>query len=434
MKILRKIIPGSLMRVYHAALAAVGAARYGFPSRKIFVIGITGTNGKSTTAFLVGKILTDSGYKVAVSSSIQFQIGDRVWPNEFKMTMPGRSFLQGFLAQAVREKCTHAVIEVTSEGILQNRHAYIDFDAVVFLNLSREHIERHGGYEKYRAAKLRLFEALSRSRKLARTAIVNIADNEAKLFLGFRADKYICFRSGSKQRAAVPPSGAMELISETEIVGPQGVSFTVENALFSSPLRGLFNIENMLAAISVGVRCGVGFPDMAASLKNGVRVPGRVEEIVNDKGKRVFVDYAHTPAALEAVYGAFGDASLVCVLGAAGGGRDKWKRPELGKIAARKCRRVILTDEDPYDEDPQEIIAQIERGVQGVGSARDGYEIILDRREAIRRAINAAGDNDVVVVTGKGSESVMMVKDGKRIPWDDREVCRDILAETLPHS
>ncbi|OHA46642.1 MAG: hypothetical protein A3A80_02140 [Candidatus Terrybacteria bacterium RIFCSPLOWO2_01_FULL_44_24] len=428
--VLRKLIPEIVINKYHYLLAMSGAIFFRFPSRKLKVIGVTGTNGKSTVVYLLAKMLTAAGYKVASSSSIEFQIGDKVWPNEFKMTMPGRAFLQSFLAKAVKAGCTHVVIEVTSEGLVQNRHAFVDFDTAIFTNLSPEHIERHGGYVKYREAKGVLFRALAKSNKKIKTSIINLADPKAQYFLSFGADRIFVYRKHDQEPRAAIPQAAQEVISQNEQVNASGIDFNIATTKYQSSLRGDLNIENMLAVISAGISEGLSLDSMAKILQEIKEIPGRLEQIPNKKGINVFVDYAHTPAALESVYQALGANSvLICVLGAAGGGRDKWKRPEMGKIAVRYCQKIILTNEDPYDEDPVKIIAEIEAGLKESNFKKENYEIMIDRKAAIVKAISIARSGETVIITGKGSESLMAVAAGKKISWDDRQIAVKALRE-----
>ena len=344
--------------------------------------------------------------------------------------MPGRAFLQSFLAKAVKAGCTHVVIEVTSEGLVQNRHAFVDFDTAIFTNLSPEHIERHGGYVKYREAKGVLFRALAKSNKKIKTSIINLADPKAQYFLSFGADRIFVYRKHDQEPRAAIPQAAQEVISQNEQVNASGIDFNIATTKYQSSLRGDLNIENMLAVISAGISEGLSLDSMAKILQEIKEIPGRLEQIPNKKGINVFVDYAHTPAALESVYQALGANSvLICVLGAAGGGRDKWKRPEMGKIAVRYCQKIILTNEDPYDEDPVKIIAEIEAGLKESNFKKENYEIMIDRKAAIVKAISIARSGETVIITGKGSESLMAVAAGKKISWDDRQIAVKALRE-----
>ncbi len=423
---IRKYIPQFLIDVYHFSLAFLGGLFYRFPSRNIKVIGVTGTSGKSTTVFLLSKILEKSGYKVAYISSIKFKLGKEEWENKLKMTMPGRMKIQRFFRKAVNKKCDYAILEVTSEGVKQFRHKFIDFDVCCFLNLKPDHIESHGSFERYKEAKIRLFSALEKSKKRERTIVVNLDDESSPDFLKFEVEKKIGFTlQGNNIRQRLvgglvwPEKINLEKSSSDFVI--KGVSFHLN-------LPGLFNVQNALCAISVALSQGISLPEISKSLREVKKIEGRMEKVIN-KPFFVFVDYAHTPYSLEEVYKtlkrSYPSSSLICVLGAAGGGRDKWKRLVMGEIAKNYCDEIIITNEDPYDEKPQEIINQVARGTEGRAIR------ILDRKEAIRKALSLARENDVVIITGKGSEPWMCVAGGKKIPWDDRKIVREEFSKVL---
>ena len=411
-EIIKKFIPPFLLSWYHFLLAFLGAFLYQFPSRKIKVIGITGTNGKSTVVNLTTRIFEEAGYKIASLSSIKFKIGEKTWPNTLKMTMPGRLKLQRFLRQALEAGCQYLVLEVTSEGIKQHRHRFIDFDVVVFTNLTPEHIEAHGSFEKYREAKGKLFQITKNIH------IINLDDENAKYFLKFPTIKRYLYTTS---KVTIPESNKIIKANNCQ-EGPKGVNFLIGNTSFNLKLLGKFNIYNALAAICIGLSQRIDLETSKSALEKVEGIPGRMEEVISEPFK-VFVDYAFTPNALEKVYQTLKpkNSQLICVLGACGGGRDKWKRPELGKLAAKYCNQIIITNEDPYDEDPREIIEQIANGCSGKAKK------ILDRREAIREALKLAQPRDTVIITGKGCEPWICLARGKKIPWDDRKVVREEL-------
>ncbi len=405
---LRKIAPTFLISWYHFLLSFLGALFYGFPSRNLVVIGVTGTNGKSTTVDMISRIFEEAGLKTASLSSIRFRIQGNEQKNMLKMTMPGRFFIQQFLRRAVSEGCTHAVVEVTSEGILQHRHRFIRFRTAILTNISPEHIERHGSFEKYREAKARLFQA---SRMCH---VLNADDQYAQEFLRIPSKKKYLFSKNALEASLFSLVPA-EYIQASEY----GSSFSVQGCQFHLKLPGVFNVMNALAAICAGLSQGISLETCKKALESIERIPGRMEQVVASPF-RVFVDYAFTPAALEKVYETVRPSAkqLICVLGSAGGGRDKWKRPVLGKIAAQFCDTVIVTNEDPYNEDPEKIMEEV---MQGAGPKA---QKIQDRRQAIRKALLFAKEGDVVMITGKGSEDSIAQKD-KKIPWDDREVAKE---------
>jgi len=388
--LIKKIIPGFLLSSYHYFLSWIGAFFYWFPSRKLTVIGVTGTSGKSTVVELCADIFQEAlrqsqgkQFKTASISSIKFKIGDKEWENKLKMTMPGRTKVQRFLSQANKAECQYAVLEVTSEGIKQFRHKFIDFDVAVLTNLSPEHIESHGSFEKYRATKAKLFQ------QTKKIHIINIDDKNAEHFLKYPAEKKIEY--------GIDDAGIL----------PKDLK-----------LLGRFNLYNAIAATKIAMSQGISLEICKRTLEKIKRIPGRMEIILREPFT-VVVDYAHTPEALEQVYKTLSDRRMICVLGSCGGGRDKWKRPVLGKIAAQYCDQVIITNEDPYDENPMEIINQVAGNTKA--------EKILDRKQAIKKALESAQLGDVVIITGKGSEPWMCVKAGKRIPWSDRKIALDFL-------
>ena len=401
--IIKKITPRFLLNWYYQFLPVLGALIYRFPSKKLNIIGVTGTNGKSSTVELITSIFQEADIKVASITSIRFQINDNIWKNKLKMTMPGRFKIQKFLRQAVRQGCKYVILEITSEGIKQHRHKLIDFDTAVFTNLNKEHIEAHGSFENYKNEKLKLF-------KLANTLIVNLDNEHAESFLNFKKDK-ITF---SINQESDYKGENIELL-------PNYSSFKIKDKVFKTNLLGEFNIYNCLAAIAVCSNEGIDISIIQKALESIKVIAGRMELVI-DTPFKVYVDYAHTPDALENVYKTIKQTEqgrMICVLGSCGGGRDKWKREEFGKLSSQYCDEIILTNEDPYDENPNQIVEDISKHVT------KKHKKIIDREEAIKESISIAKDNDVIIITGKGSEPWMVVKDNKKIPWDDREIVRE---------
>jgi len=394
-KIIKKFIPTFSVSWYHFLLAFLGAIWHRFPSKKLIVIGVTGTKGKSTVVNLAGRILEEAGFKVGWISSLTLKIGKKEWLNPYHMTMPGRFLIQKFLREMVNEKCKYALIEVTSEGILQHRQKFIDFNVAVFTNLAPEHIEAHGSFEKYREAKGKLFAATKN------THIINLDDENADYFLKFPAKKKYTY-------------------------GLNRGDINTQNSKLKINLLGEFNIYNALAATCVGFSQGVDSETCKKALEKIKGIPGRMEIIDEGQDFTVIVDLAHTPDSFEKVFKLAKDLphnKIISVFGSAGGGRDKWKRPELGRIAAEHSDQIILTNEDSYEEDPLVILNQIESGIK---NSRIPIIKILDRREAIRKAFQSAQKNDIVLVLGKGTEQTMVIN-SKKIHWDDRGVVKEEL-------
>ncbi len=408
---IKRLIPVGLFKcvqpLYHYLFAVIGALYYRFPSKEITVIGVTGTKGKSTVVELINAILEADGRRTAVAGTIRFKVGEKSERNMYKMTMPGRFFMQKFLREAVDAGCDIAVIEMTSQGVLQYRHKFIHLDALVFTNLSPEHIESHGSFDKYISAKLKLVRALEESQKRPRYMIANKDDERGMLFLDTNVEQVI-------------PYGLSDL--ELHTLNKDDVSLVIEGSTLRVPLIGLFNVYNALAAISCTRALGVPMKTIHTALSNLSPIKGRVERFKTPKGapKKItaIVDYAHTPDSLEKLYLAFEKEKKVCVLGNTGGGRDTWKRPEMGRIADKYCARVILTNEDPYDEDPQKIIDDMVRGVEHESKTT----IIMDRRRAIRTALEEAEDGSVVIISGKGTDPYIMGPNNTKTPWSDAKV------------
>ncbi len=440
--LIKKLIPSFLLDWYHFKLAFLGALFYGFPSRKLTVIGVTGTSGKSTTVDFITRILEEAGHKVVSNSSIRFKIGDKEWENNRKMGMPGRFFIQKLLRAGVNKKCNYAVLEITSEGIRQHRHRFINFAATVFTNLTPEHIESHGGFENYRNEKLKLFKATKNIH------IINSDDPNASYFLKIPAKKIYTFglqltkdtaqkEMVSRWTSQINWNKNNHLQAQQVIGDADGIGFLVQDVPFHLNVLGNFNAYNALAAISVARSQNISLEICKRALEKVGGIAGRMEVVA--KHPLVIVDYAHTPEQLEQAYASLAGKKLICVLGSCGGGRDKWKRPVLGTIAQKYCHQIILTNEDPYDENPLSIMEEIESGFSQITNPKSQitnkseiqnpkYEKILDRKEAIKKALELVKPEDAVIITGKGSEPWMCIAGGKKIPWSDKEIVK----ETLP--
>ncbi len=407
----KRVIPRAVFDafspVYHKVLAYSGALAYGLPSRSIRVIGITGTKGKSTTTLMLVRMLEEAGHRVAMVGSLGYQIGNQSWPNTLKMTMPGRWKLQKFLRQAVSAGCQYVVMEVPSEGLAQGRHLGVTFDTAVFLNIHPEHIESHGSYEAYRDAKRLLFQATQRLH------VINTDSPEGEHLAHMPAQKVVtCGIDGGLIRATHVSFGAHD------------ASFQVNAIPMKLRVGGRFNVANAITALAVAHEHGVSLAQCAQALERLDEVPGRMQWIQTEPFG-VVVDYAHTPESLEAVYQTLRPHALrlIAVLGSAGGGRDRWKRAKFGSIASQLCDVVILTNEDPFDENPDAIVDEIESGMSGPARRQR----VMDRGEAIARALTEAQNNDIVVITGKGSETSIAGPHGARMPWSDAETARSFL-------
>lgn len=446
MSILYRYMINKLRSYYHLMWAYLSAFFSGFPSRRLTVIGITGTKGKTTTTELMVHVLRSAGHKVVSSSGLQFRIDEKVVPNDFKMTMPGRGFLQRLLARGVKERCDVAILEVTSEGLAQSRHSYINFDIAVFLGIHEEHLERHGGFEGYRRAKEMLFQALQESEKKKKIAVINTDDAHAPEFVKYQVDEVWGF--GFKGNGL--KKGMKMLKADGVQSTAAGLQFYINGNRILSRILGEFNVYNVLAVVAVAKALHIDDGVIQSAIETFSGIPGRME-VINGKGIHVIVDYAHTPDSLEWVYKEarriFNPSSMVCVLGAAGGGRDTWKRSVFGELAAMYCDEIILANEDPYDENPESILQDIKKGIDQFSNRKvklsassfNSFQetskihtnarvhIVLERREAIKKAISLAKPGDVVVITGKGGERWMVLAGGKKIPWDDSGIVKEVV-------
>ncbi|MDO8425698.1 MAG: Mur ligase family protein [bacterium] len=399
MRLLRRLLPKSLRRAYHLVLAVVARWMYGNPSRRLTVIGVTGTHGKSSVVMLLGQVLTAAGFRTGYFSTAMISDGRRTWFNALKMTMPGRFVLQRFLRQCVRNGCTHAVIETSSEGIAQHRHRGIAYDVAVLTNLGEEHLEAHGGFANYRAAKAKLFAHAARSGKVQRIAVIPA---DLAQFEQFTAHPFTAVQT-----------------------------FDAAHGRGYAPAISAFP-DNVAAVLAVCDALGIARSVSESALRALTALPGRLESLDEGQPFAVMVDYAHTPAALTQV-AAFVQAhgavrgKVIHVLGGVGGGRDRAKRAAMGSIAAAHAAVVIVTNEDPYDDDPMTIIRAVADGARAGAGRGTIVEEILDRREAFVRALALAQPGDLVLVTGKGCEQAIAGPHGTNVPWDDRVVVRELL-------
>lgn len=432
-RLLKKFLPNWSIALYHLLLAKFAALYYGFPSRRMVVIGVTGTKGKTSTINFIWSCLTAGGHKTGIISTANIRIGEKEFLNSYHMTMPGRFVVQKLMAQMVKEGCTYCLVETTSEGIKQYRHVGVQYDMGIFTNLSPEHLQSHGGsFEKYKQAKEQMFKTLARHAKMLggkRIEKVIIANNDSEHatdFLRHRADKKITF--GVSNKADYEARN----IQETD----KGVRFTVTDVDFTISILGKFNAYNALPAIIVSRLVGVSDENIAKGLENLSIIPGRMEIIREGQGFTVIVDYAHEKESMTNVLHTASalkteGARTIVLLGAEGGGRDKAKRPIMGELSAELADYVVVSNVDPYDDDPKEILEDIATSAEKFGKVRgQNLFVIEDRTLGIRKALTLAKDGDVVLITGKGAEQSMVVG-GKNVPWDDRRVVRAELQKLL---
>ena len=420
-------IPQIVVRSSQRALAAAAAWWYEDPSLRIGVVGITGTDGKTTTSYLATAALEAAGVPSGMLGTIATEIGDVREPNDEHATTPEAPRLQAALRAMIQAGDRAAVVETTSHGLALERVGGIAYDVGILTNLSHEHLEFHGTFEAYRAAKRSLFERLANSPAKPgidwpTVGIVNADDGSFEVFA--EATREAGARLVTYGAAA---AADVRLLSVGDDEGRLGVRYQVAGRERRVRLRlaGAFNAHNALAVVALGDALGLDPDAIDRGLESVEAVPGRMERLDAGQPFEVVVDYAHSPASLETVLGLLAPVAaargggLIAVFGSAGE-RDRAKRPMMGRIAAQRCRLVIAADEDPRGEDRQAILEEIAAGAEEAGARRgDTLLLIADRREAIRAAFRAARSGDVVLLAGKGHEPTILMADGA-IPWDER--------------
>lgn len=429
---IKQKVPQPLLRLYHLLLAKLAAFWFRYPANQLIVIGVTGTNGKSSTVQFMAQMLSALGHRVGYTTTAGFNIAGQEIENKLKMTMPGRFYLQRLLREMVRAGCEYAIVETSSQGIEQSRHLGVNYDLALFTNLTPEHIEAHGGFENYKQAKGKLFAHLTamprktiKQKEIPKVAVINADDPHQDYFASFKADRHVFF---SWQGKGDHDHFCAQKISS----GQSGIELKIKDQVFSVPLFAEFQHKNALAAMAGLWALDFSLDQIIKAAGKLHPIPGRFECLDQGQPFAVIVDYAYEPyaitALIESARQVFHPKRLIGIHGSAGGGRDVARRYQIGRLAAQEEDLVIVTNEDPYDEDPRQIIEQVAAGAIDAGK-REGEDLLLinDRQAAINEAITRAQAGDVVLVTAKGSEPVMAVAGGKKIPWSDREVARQAL-------
>ena len=413
--------------LYHKLMAVLAAVYYGFPGNSMLVIAVTGTNGKTTTATFIHAIFMKAGRKAGLFSTAEFKIGDQVTPNLYKQTTVSPWVLQRKLWEMKQSKCKVVVLEATSHAMIQNRLWGLDVDTAVFTNLTEDHILYHGSMEAYKEAKGRLFRHLNLSRRKPGTpkiSVINQDDPNHDYFDAFPVDQ--AFPYGI-QKGIYSGRNLVLKADGSDFV------FKVPNGEVNMhlPIPGKMNVYNALAAATVALANRVPVEVIAEAMAHMSSVPGRVEPISEGQAFTAIVDYAHTEDALQQLLSLFKELTqgkLIVVFGATGGGRDQEKRPKMGAILHQYADEIIVTNDDPYEEDPEVIARMLRQGIPR--EEGDHLWQVLTRVEAIRLALSMAKAGDTVIVAGKGAEAFQVL--GKqRIPHDDRQVVRDCLRRTV---
>lgn len=428
---LRKATPRPAREIYHKILARLAALFYGFPSRHLVVIGVTGTDGKTTTCKLITSILEEAGQKVGVITTVDYKIGEKILPNRSRLTMPGRFKMQRFLYKMAQEGIKYAVIEVTSHGLAQHRGFLVDFDLALLTNLTHEHLDYHKTFKDYRDSKAKLFRYLKTSykkRNIPKISILNKDDPSYEYFSKIPADLKINY--GIKKKA--------DLTASEIKLYPTSSHFKIKTSQRETEIKfphpGLFNIYNVLAASALTSALKIPLSTIKKALESFEGVAGRLEKIeppiLSEKQNfSVIVDYAHTPESFEKIFNLFKPLvrGRLWVVFGSGGERDKAKRPLQGELAGKYADFVIITDEDPRFEDREKIIKEIAQGAKKANKVeKKNLFKIPDRQEAINFAIKKAQKDDLVLILGKGHEQSIIYGD-KKIPWDDRQAAKKAL-------
>lgn len=432
--LISKILSQNTKNKFHKIEAEWACFKYGNPGKKLKIVGVTGTKGKTSVCNMIASVLDESGIKCAMETTINTKIGDKTTPHVTKdrwVTTPPPSVLQSFLKKAVKAGCEYAILEVTSQAIDQNRTWGIDFDILVYTNLSHDHLDYHKTKENYLNAKLKVFKDNPKAK-----FVINMDDAEW--------NKFYTQKSAEKYLYSIKKPIEHGVVARKILTGSDNVTFTAAyddgQSTVNLKIPGIFNVQNALAAFCVGLAIKIDPEKIKKGLENIELISGRMESVRVSQNQdfTVIVDYAHNPDSLKNVYETVRDGMqktggrLIAVLGATGR-RDKTKRPLMGALAGRYSDLAIFTNEDPYDEDPMQIIEEVSEGIHKGGSKKNQWRLhrnywkVLDRAQAIKKAISEAKKNDVVVITGKGAEEVMAVGLSEFIPFSDRKIAKSEL-------
>ena len=418
-KFLRQHLPveGLINTFWHLPQEIFLTMLYGFPGTRIPVIGVAGTKGKTTTAYFISQLLEASGEKTALYSTAAIKIGNKERLNELKMTTPGGVFLRKFLRDAKREGCTYVVLEVSSHALKQHRLWGVPFTAVVITNMMPDHLDYHKTAYDYTMSHMRMFSGKTR------VTVVNGDDESSAVFANLRR-RVLTFGRKDFNTFRIKNMTAVET----------GMAFDMEyyghKAQYAVPYIGDYNAYNTVAALATLYGLEKLIDGMGEAVSRLVPAPGRMEKISSDKGFDVIVDYAHSPDSFENLFKAvkpLAKGKIIAVTGACGD-RDWRVRPQMGRLLAEYCDRVVITTDDPYTENPEKIASELIRGLVESKAMVEGqtWFNIPDRKTAIQKGIALAQKDDMVLVLGKGAEQWQVFAD-KKIPWDDLKVVKELV-------
>jgi UDP-N-acetylmuramoyl-L-alanyl-D-glutamate--2,6-diaminopimelate ligase len=419
----RKVLPVNTVHgieeVYRKGRVQLVSARYGNPAKHLKVIAVTGTNGKTTTVNYINEILKEAGLKTAMFSTAVIEVAGERKINDLNATVATTKRMQEFFRDAKKAKVDYVVLEITSHALHQHKLATVPIEVAVMTNLTQDHLDYHKTMDEYAKAKSKLFAGEPRF------IVLNRDDSWFDYFDQFQAgSQKITYGERDEAEARIDYVKLYKKGSEATIIIDHQTKLQLATAL-----PGKFNVYNMTAAAATAYMLGVKLTDIVEGVANLEGVPGRFERVVEGLGYDVIVDYAHTPDALEKLLEAAKSVTknrVILVFGATGD-RDKGKRPIMGGIAAKLADRIILTDEESYNEDPQEIRDQVREGIEQENGSVKMTEI-ADRHDAIAKALSIAAKDDTILVTGMGHEQFRIVN-GEKLPWNDAEVVREIIAK-----
>lgn len=421
-------VPQAVVPDTRVALADLAAELFDHPTRKLKLVGVTGTDGKTTTVHLVSDVLEAHGERTGFSTTVDFKLADSAWANETRQSTQEAVEIQEFFAELLVSGGTWGVLEATSHALALQKVRGCEVDIAVFTNLTPEHLDFHGTLQSYLDAKAVLFDMLGTSvdKGVPKTAVLN-ADDPHWRYLADRAGSAKVITYGIDAHADLQGT----IVSADAAGSRVRVAFRDETVEVVLPLVGRFNVHNALAAAGAGVAAGASLATAKTALEGAVPVRGRMERVVCGQPFAVIVDYAHTPESLDKVLALLRPLTaghLIAVFGSAGE-RDRTKRPRLAEVASRYADLFVITQEDPRLEDPKAILAEIEAGAIAAGKRRGtDYLVIDDRAEAVREAIRRATAGDTVLLAGKGHEGSIIVGEEK-VPWDEAGVARNALRE-----